>query len=930
MASRDHSACQPAPGVEPDSNSALASSSCGQDTLPSALSSYPSASDPVVQLAPTYTFVDRPTTVESRFVVVRHFAKGGVGEVFVAQDRDLHREVAIKTMQARYANDNVCRSRFLLEAEVTARLEHPGVVPVYALGQYADGRPYYAMRLIEGESLKEAIDRYHGRGPAQPVATPGLSLSRLLRRFIDVCNAIAYAHSRGIVHRDLKPNNILLGKYGETLVVDWGLAKAMTESALPPTTVADASTLIPVGIADENLTELGAALGTPQYMSPEQAAGRLDLLGPPSDVYSLGATLYSILTGKAPFGRSSSGEVLRQVQRGDFLPPRRIKSDIPPALNAICLKAMALAPNDRYVTPLALAEDIEHWLADEPITALREGWLQRAARWGRRHRAALRIATATLVFVTATSVAATLLIGRARERAMLDRDAARIAIDNYVKAIDDEEILQHERFRPLRQRLLFDARRYYEDFIVQHGDDPDVEEQLARALAALGEIDLWSGSQEEAERAHRRAVLVLQRLVARSPHRADLEAALAASHDALGWIYQIRRRSDDALREYERALEIRSRLAGAAPENAQHQRDLAQSYEYLGDIRRERHELPAAMESYRRLFETAQTALISHPNDPEIRGKLADAYSGMGHVDQEMGRRGSARDNYERALAIRSELSQEDPFDTDLQAGLAYILDSLGEIAHSEDRDELARGYYNRALTIRRELASNNPHEHQFRNDLAGSLATLGRFQLAAGDYAAALASQKEALAIEQLLYQANPQVVEYEEMLAIANQDLGWVWQHLGDHQAAMDSFQHAVKIASKLAAEHRSHDYHRSLLGDALWRVASLNLILKQHAAAAAAVDEFARCRPTDRDSLFNVARVLAQCRSQVAEGNPAPSAEDEALRRAYGERALAMLRAAVEAGFDDKSRVIGDADLQRLRGLPGFDEVMAKIKG
>src|SRR5262249_12714415 len=160
----------------------------------------------------------------------------------------------------------------------------------------------------------------------QPGRDPGersLALRQLLRRFVDVCNAVAYAHSRGVLHRDLKPGNIMVGKYGETLIVDWGLAKSVGRSDLTRTT--EESTLQPSSGSDWVATVMGTVVGTPAYMSPEQAAGRLDQLGPASDIYSLGATLYSLLTGKTPFEESDKGELLQQVLRGAWLPPRQVK-----------------------------------------------------------------------------------------------------------------------------------------------------------------------------------------------------------------------------------------------------------------------------------------------------------------------------------------------------------------------------------------------------------------------------------------------------------------------------------------------------------------------------------------------------------------------------------------------------------------------------
>jgi serine/threonine protein kinase len=349
----------------------------------------------------------------NRFRVLRPHARGGHGEVFVALDTELNREVALKTIQATYADDSRFRSRFLFEAEVTGSLEHPGIVPVYGLGRSQDGRPYYAMRFIEGKlqgsSLKDAIRRFHD-SEKQPGREPGRSaieLRELLERFIDACDTMAYAHSRGVIHRDLKPGNIMLGPYGETLIVDWGLAKALgsSDDAAPRAARKPASS----SLLDSSDTEPGSVLGTPSYMSPEQAGGDLDSLGPRSDIYSLGATLFTLLTGQAPYRAEGPRALLAAVQKGAFPPPRKLRPAIDRGLEAVCEKAMALRPEDRYNSARALADDLRLWMAGEPVSAWREPLLRRARRWTRRHRTAM---TATgigvLVALAASIVIATL------------------------------------------------------------------------------------------------------------------------------------------------------------------------------------------------------------------------------------------------------------------------------------------------------------------------------------------------------------------------------------------------------------------------------------------------------------------------------------------------------------------------------------------
>jgi tetratricopeptide (TPR) repeat protein len=378
------------------------------------------ATDGDADLTGSYS-VGSATSDGQRFRILRPHARGGLGAVFVALDGELHREVALKQILDRHADDPTCRSRFLLEAEITGGLEHPGVVPVYGVGTYGDGRPYYAMRFIRGDSLKEAVERFHGdKDLTRDAGRRSFELRKLLRRFLDVCNAIDYAHSRGVLHRDIKPANVIVGKHGETLVVDWGLAKAVGKADCDPTAAERPLSPSSGGSSAETLP--GSALGTPAYMCPEQARGDLTALGPPSDVYSLGATLYCVLTGQAPF-EGEVGEVLRRVQVGDFPPPRQLDSTIDRAVEAVCLKAMATDPRLRYPSARALADDIERWTADQTVSAYRDPAHVRLARAARRHRTGVAVVAGLVQTAVVVLAVSTVLLGQSRAR--IDRERGR-------------------------------------------------------------------------------------------------------------------------------------------------------------------------------------------------------------------------------------------------------------------------------------------------------------------------------------------------------------------------------------------------------------------------------------------------------------------------------------------------------------------------
>ena len=579
-------------------------------------------------------------------------ASGGLGEVYRAIDAELNREVALKCIQDRHAHNEQSRRRFLIEAEITARLEHPGVVPVYGKAVDNNGKPCYAMRFIEGESLSDAIHRFHGRsttdteerrGSERP-STPSaddfstVEFRNLLQRFISVCNTVAYAHSRGVIHRDLKPQNVMLGKYSETLVVDWGLAKPIDSPPAPLPVqggMLDETTVAPTGSGDGSETELGQAIGTPQFMSPEQAAGRWDVIGPPSDIYSLGATLYVLLTGQMPFREPNLSLLLFAVQEGEFASPRRRLASVPPALNAICLKAMSRKPEDRYQSALDLAADVESYLADEPLSVYREPFTARLRRWARKHRTLVATAAGIVSVAVLSLTISTVLLNSKNsqlERAYAaeqeargqaeDREAETAAVLDFVQ----NKILAAARPEGQdgglgRDVKLADAIWQSLPFVeTSFKDQPLIE---ARLRMTLGDSFDYLGDPHAAIEQCRRARELFERY--RGPDHPDT----LQSMNNLASFYAKAGRSNEALALREETLRLRkAQLGPDHPDTLQSMSNLAVSYEDVG----RNDEALALREKTLQLMKARLGP--DHPSTLQAMNNLASSYAVAGRTEE--------------------------------------------------------------------------------------------------------------------------------------------------------------------------------------------------------------------------------------------------------------------------------------------------------
>jgi serine/threonine-protein kinase len=765
----------------------------------------------------------------TRYRVLRPHARGGLGEVFVAEDAELHRHVALKQIQAQHAQDAASRERFILEAEITGGLEHPGIVPVYGLGAHPDGRPYYAMRFIKGDSLRDAIERFHREEGGHATAR-NVEFRALLGRFIALCNAVAYAHSRGVIHRDLKPANVMLGKFGETLVVDWGLAKTVGRGGDgEPHPPADEATLH-VHSSGSTATQTGAILGTPAFMSPEQAAGQADL-SPASDVYSLGATLYALLTGRAPFDGPAPA-VVADVQQGAFLPPRQVKADVPRPLEAVCLRAMALRLADRYPSAAALAADVEHWLADEPVSAYAEPLTVRLRRWARRHRTFVTGLAALVLTATAALAVGFVVVSGQKARVERAESDARAALE--VSRAAEKEAKEQRR---LAEKAEADARTALEVSQAAEKDAKEqrqlADEQRRLALNTLRSVVNDGDAQLKDKPAlqHLRKKLLKTaadglKQVARSAETAgQIDHATIGVHIELG---DISLRTDGATAEartqYELAHALAARRAEAERDNPEAQRDLAGSLNKLGDVQRQMGEPKAALASYTRSREINQRLVDADPKSAQAQRDLSVSIYKVGDAQRQLGDTKAALVSYTRSLALNQKLADDDPNSAEAQRQLSISLNKVGDVHRQLNETNVALAHYERSLAISEKLADTDPQSAQAQRDLSVSLDKLGYAQLKLGDTRAALASYQRSLDISRKFADADPGNAQAQRDVSVSLDKIGDVQQKLGDTQAALASYQRSLEISERLADADRGNAEAQTDLGISYYKLGVL----------------------------------------------------------------------------------------------------------
>jgi serine/threonine protein kinase/tetratricopeptide (TPR) repeat protein len=928
------------------------------------------------------TLVPPPAQRDSlRYTLTRLHAEGGLGKIWIAHDTDLNRDVALKEIKSSTAPNPESWRRFLKEAQITGQLEHPNIVPVYELARRKeDDQPFYTMRFLRGQTLRDAIAEFHRRRGGRPAHR--LELERqLLEPFVKVCQAVGYAHSRWVIHRDLKPENVVLGAHGEVVLLDWGLAKVVGQPDDEDSTAREPRISVS---AEAQTKQTVGQVGTPAYMAPEQVEADNDSVGTRTDVYGLGAILFEILTAHPPVTGSSVGDVFSKIQAGNLSKAREIEPTVPRALEAICSKAMAHDPGNRYRRVEDLAEDVRRWIVDEPVSVHRDPLAVRVLRWGRRHRT---LAT-TLAALLATAVIGlsigVVLIGHERDRtetqrviasnnatrALYNLRLAQDADDGLLGEVADVDLADIPQMEPVRARLLEKARAGYEQFLVQERDDPMVRWGAVRAQVRLGDIQALQGDAPKAEASYRAAGLELENLSKLDVSNTLVRRDLARDVQGLGVLLKDANRFQEGEAKLREAIRLREEIANERS-TAEDKQALADSRYQLGALLARRGAATAEdLAAYRSALEVQEALVKEFGDRPEFRTKLVRYRNNLAILQRALGSLSESEATLRATLdLVRPSIESPDPLPAP-RWQVARVSNNLGSLLLQKSRthDE-ATTHLHRAQGLLRKLASEFPAVAQYPLELASVEYNLGMLAANTNHPDQAIAAYKESVRLLEPLRHHFPKSPAYRMKLALAEVALGnalrktapaeaegSVRKALAEQSAVLAQYpgvpEYALEVGrghyqlglllislkpaeAVLEAEKASRLYKDVLSTRpdselALAYVLDNQLLLANALIAAgrltdamAAAEQLPSFHPVEPRFYINAAALLIRCAQAAPDTKDGRRLAEDSLVRAVG-----VLRKAVQAKVISSKATLDLKDLAPLSGRDDFNRLRESL--
>lgn len=755
-------------------------------------------SRPAVQHAADYP--ELVVVDQDHYAITREIARGGMGRIQVARDRRLGRDVAVKDI---LVDRGMARRRFEREARLTARLQHPSIVGVYEAGVWPSGEPFYAMPLLSGRSLDEAIE----------LAGSIEKRLALVPNILAIADAMAYAHGKRVIHRDLKPRNVIVGEFGETVVIDWGLAKdldtaeilASSESSGGGEATGSGATPQSSG-RDEGETTIGDVLGTPAYMPPEQAEGLP--VDERADVYAIGAILYHLLAGAPPFVASNKTAVVASVIDA---PPRPITERVPQApreLVAIVERAMARDRAKRYPTARELADDLRRFQTGQLVAAHHYTRMQRLRRWIRRHRTAV-VATGTasavalVIGVVAVSriVSAQQLAEEQRALALanqrsaegllqfmlvdlrdklqdvgklelLDSVAKRAAehFDARGPATSDEDLYLSSLARDgigavlakradlAGARLEHDkARAGFARLAAKHPTERKYALALARIDYAIGALEISNGDLHGALARVRDALGRAKQVFADHPDDAAAARAVYAGHKQSAWIFEDLGDGKAAMAEYRASLAAAAAEVALTDDDDAHGRVMAAHSSMGRVLRNADNDVPGALVEFRKGLAIGERLLAKQPDNPRRIYDVGISHSQIGQALLDQGQGAQALDGFRRSLVNYERVVALDPTNMDWRSAVGGAHEKIGMALFAQKDYAGALAAYRKCREIWVELSQRDPTNTDLQRSVTLAINKLGDVQLATNDATGALATYREALAIRERLVTASP-----------------------------------------------------------------------------------------------------------------------------------------------------------------------------
>ncbi len=808
------------------------------------------------------------TMIAGRYKLIEAIGEGGMGSVWLAEQKEpVKRKVAIKLVKAGMDSKSVL-ARFEAERQALAVMDHPNIAKVFDGGVTVQGRPFFVMEYVKGVPLTEYCDQAR------------LSLKERLNLFMPVCQAVQHAHQKGIIHRDLKPSNILICLYdGKPVpkVIDFGLAKAMHQS-----------------LTEQSLhTAHGVMVGTPLYMSPEQAEHNNLDIDTRTDIYSLGVILYELLTGSTPLEKlqlkeAAFNEILRLIKEVEpqkpstrlsgsaslpsiaaqrSIEPNQLKKSLIGDLDWIVMKALDKERSRRYETANGLARDIDRFLNEEVVEACPPSAAYRMKKLLRRNKGTV-LAASLVLFALVAGTAAVLavqtrananlrlvntkldqantdlvssntLLDQQRTRAEEREQQAIDAVKGFGDAVsNNEELKNNPALESLRKTLLNEPLAFFKELRERRQGDADTRpESLARLASAsfdLGNLTNEIGDKQDALIAYRESLAIRQKLADANPTATEFQSKLAGSHHNIGFLLSATGKPDEALEAYESALTISQKLVDANPTVTQFQSDLAGSHNNLGHLLSDTGKPGEALEAFESALAIEQKLADAKPTDIELQSALALSHNNIGRLLSDTGNQDAALEAYESALTIRQKLTDANPTVIEFQSDLAGSHNNLGHLLSETGKPGEALEAYESDLAIRQKLADANPTVTEFQSVLAASHNNLGNLLSATLKPVEALEAYESALAIQQTLADAHPTVTQYRMFLANHHNNIGVLLSDTGKPGEALKAFESALPVRERLAREHPESPDYASNLGALLNNMAHIDIDARQFDAA------------------------------------------------------------------------------------------------